>query len=84
MEIIKSKNYKDGLVRQEVRNFGALDYVDSSGKLVRFAPVQGVMITTDTDLDRLPNVYEAGTLAFTAGFTHLWQLGADGSWTAVE
>ncbi len=59
----------------------AIDYIDSSGKLVRCGRVwPDVMVRTENDLDLLAGIYLPGTLVFTAGHLQEWQLAADGSW----
>lgn len=60
---------------------GKIDYIDSSGRLIRFhGPEPDVMVRTESDLAILAGKYLPGTLAFTAGHLQEWQLAADGSW----
>lgn len=59
----------------------SIDYIDSSGKLVRCGRIwPDVMVRTEDDLDLLAGKYLPGTLVFTAGHLQEWQLAADGSW----
>lgn len=59
----------------------AIDYIDSSGKLIRCGRVwPDVMVRAENDLPRLNGIYLPGTLAFTAGHLQEWQLSADGAW----
>ena len=59
----------------------AIDYIDSSGKLVRCGRVwPDVMVRTENDLPILTGKYLPGTLVFTAGHLQEWQLAADGTW----
>ena len=59
----------------------SIDYIDSSGKLVRCGRIwPDVMVRTEDDLGLLSGKYLPGTLVFTAGHLQEWQLAADGSW----
>lgn len=77
-----SKSWKD-LIRAEVIDIGALDYIDADGDLVQKAPLKAVMVRTVADLGDLADLYEPGTFAFTAGFTAIWQLDTAGTWQEV-
>lgn len=61
---------------------GQLDYV-KDGTLHRGANAPSVMVTAEADLSQLPDVYPPGTIAYTAGFKAMWQLGADGTWESM-
>jgi hypothetical protein len=45
-------------------------------------PTPAVMVTAESDLANLPE-YPAGTIAFTAGFSAMWQLSAAGNWVSM-
>lgn len=59
-----------------VQDLGNIDYV-KNGKIYKNAQCVGVMITSSSDLALLDE-YGVGTLAFTAGFTSMWQKDIDG------
>lgn len=60
-----------------------IDYVDSDGKLVMNAQTRSVMVTAESDLADLPDIYAPGSVAFTADGAGKWQLGADGTWNSL-
>lgn len=66
----------------KLNKIGQLDYVQD-GALHRGANVPSVMVTAQADLAELPDVYPPGTIAYTAGFKAMWQLGADGVWVSM-
>ena len=41
-----------------------------------------VMVESESDLASL-SAYSPGTIAFTAGFTNMWQLNASGEWIVI-
>ena len=53
-----------------------------NGELVRGAAYGQVMVESSSDLADLTG-YPAGTIAYTAGFGSIWQLGTDGEWASV-
>lgn len=57
------------------------DYV-KNGELYENAPITAVMIESSSDLDSLEGL-QPGSVAYVAGFTSMWQLGADGEWAVV-
>ncbi len=57
------------------------DYV-KDGKLYENVPITAVMIESPSDLNSLEGFYP-GSIAYVAGFTSMWQLGADGEWAVV-
>lgn len=59
-----------------------IDYVDSDGDLHIHVKSPEVMITDKSDLANLTG-YEPSTIAFTAGYANIWQLGADGVWHII-
>ena len=60
-----------------------IDYVDSNGVLHRGTNAPSVQVRSAADLTNLPDIYAPGTIAYTAGFTRMWQLKANGSWEAL-
>lgn len=61
----------------------SMDYVNSSGKIVKCGQVwPDVMVRTSSDLTLLNN-YNPGTIAFTAGHLQEWQRAADGTWVEM-
>lgn len=60
---------------------GDIDYVQDT-KLVTGAMPSSIMISDESDLDELTE-YTPGSIAYTAGFGEMWQLGADGTWVAL-
>lgn len=65
-----------------VNTAGNLDYVQD-GRLYKNNPASSVMVTAETDLDSLLDGYPAGTVAYTAGFTSMWQKDASGEWVEL-
>ena len=61
---------------------GSTDYVDADGNIQRDKNQVSVLVRDETDLALLTD-YAVGTIAYTAGFADIWQLGADGEWTEV-
>lgn len=47
-------------------------------------PSCSVMVSSESDLANLPDTLPTGTIAFTAGFSSMWQLGLDGTWTEIQ
>ena len=58
------------------------DYIDSDGDVHIHVKSCEVMVTAKSDLDSLSG-YEPSSIAYTAGFKNIWQLGADGTWVAI-
>lgn len=57
-------------------------YVDD-GVLMVNAPLMLVQVESGSDLTNLTQC-KPGTIAFTAGFATIWQLGTSGTWAEVE
>ena len=68
----------DGPIREDT-GF-RVDYVDSDGILHIGSMAQKVLVTAQSDLSDLPNIYAPGTIASLADGTGMWVLAADGSW----
>ena len=62
----------------QVQSVGNLDYV-ANGKVIVNSGGKSVMIETENDLVLLGS-YEAGTIAYTAGFVKVWQKNSSGQW----
>ena len=80
MDVIENRDTKLNLFHR-IQTNGEGDYVNSDGDLVFGVNQRGVMVTAEADLANLPTeLYAPGSVAFTAGFKAMWQLGADGEW----
>ena len=65
----------------QVQSVGNLDYV-ANGKVIVNSGGKSVMIETENDLALLGS-YEAGTIAYTAGFLKVWQKNSSGQWIQI-
>lgn len=65
-----------------IHNAGNTDYI-KDGVVYKNAPMKTVMVEEYSDTSSLTG-YEPGTIAYTAGFTNMWQLSANGTWVAFE
>lgn len=61
---------------------GLMDYV-SGTTLHKQVPSDSVMVTAQTDLAKIKDNYNPGVVAYTAGFTNMWQLSAAGEWVSI-
>lgn len=61
---------------------GQTDYV-KNGELHTGGTAPSIMVSAETDLDNLPDIYPPGTVAYTAGFQDMWQLDTDGNWVSM-
>lgn len=77
----KKPNNETVYVADIVSDMGNMDYV-LNGEVIKDAPTKSVMVTAQSDLASLTG-YEAGTIAYTAGFANMWQLSAAGTWVEV-
>lgn len=68
--------------REQIGHVTNMDYV-KDGVLYGGAYVGVVMVESESDLDSLPDTYQPGSLAFTAGYQQMWQLAADGTWVEI-
>lgn len=62
----------------QVQPVGNLDYV-VNGKVITNSGSKSVLVETENDLALLGS-YEAGTIAYTAGFVKAWQKNSSGQW----
>lgn len=53
------------------------------GVLHRSDPPQAILVESQADLEHLGEV-PAGSIAYTAGYSSMWQLSAAGSWEAIQ
>ena len=60
---------------------GVTDYV-KGGELFKDSVVGSVMVESESDLENLTQ-YEAGSIAYTAGYGNVWQKDADGEWQSI-
>lgn len=79
--IIKHKRRGADPMIDVVTNESAQDVV-KDGEITRNVSVLTVLVESESDLDLLAE-YEAGTIAYTAGFTAMWQMDADGNWATI-
>lgn len=68
----------DGPIRED--SGFRVDYVDSNGILHIGSVAQKVLVTAQTDLANLPDIYAPGSIAYLADGTGMWVLGSDGTW----
>lgn len=54
----------------------------SDGVLYTDNPVRQVLVASEDDLDQLDE-YAPGTIAFTGGYTNIWQKTVGGGWIAI-
>lgn len=59
------------------------DYIGSDGKLYKNQQSEAVLVTAESDLSEIPDIYSPGTIAYTAGWTAAWQLSAAGTWVSM-
>lgn len=67
--------------KNKVSTAGVMDVLNGT-TLEKDVPCKSVLVTQESDLASLPD-YPAGTFAYTAGFEHMWQLNAAGSWVSI-
>ena len=82
MLIQKQKQGQAAHVVDAVQNVGMLDYIDSDGNIRTDEKQAAVMVRNQSDLASLIN-YDAGTIAYTAGFGSMWQKSAAGTWEEI-
>lgn len=73
---------KKKILAEVVNTNGNLDYI-KDGVIYKNAPTKVIMVTAQSDLADITDKYEAGTIAYTAGFENIWQLSAAGNWIEV-
>ena len=61
---------------------GLTDYV-ASDVLHKQVPTDSVMVGSSSDLANIKDNYSPGVVAYTAGFTNMWQLSAAGEWVSI-
>lgn len=66
---------------ETIRTSENINIVDGNDILIH-VPQTNIMVSGQSDLSKLAD-YPAGVLAFTAGYTQIWQKGIDGTWVEV-
>ncbi len=74
-------NESEGRAEDRVWTGTAQDVVTSAG-IRRGVPTTAVMVRSESDLSGLSG-YAPGTIAYMAGYTHMWQLSAGGDWISM-
>lgn len=64
-----------------VQEEGSTDYV-KDGKIYQNFAVKNVMVESQSDLSYLTD-YSPGTVAYTAGYEHIWQKSIDDEWVSI-
>ena len=71
--------------RLVIPNSSKIDYV-KDGKIYKDIyknrSSQSILISSEEDLNLLTS-YSPGTIAFTAGFSSMWQKNVDGNWETI-
>ncbi len=78
--VVKQPNKTDGIL-DIVSDLGNTDYV-KDGVIYKNSPVKSVLIGSQSDLSLLSS-YDPGTMAYTAGYTAMWQKDIDGTWKSI-
>lgn len=60
---------------------GTIDYV-RNGELFENVQATSIMVESSADLNSIEGLFP-GSIAYTKGFSHMWQLGADGQWATI-
>lgn len=81
MNLFSTKPDGSREVIDEVINIGEIDYV-KDGVIHRSRPLKAVMVKQQSVLAKLDS-YEPGTIAFTVGFSNVWQKDIDGTWVSI-
>lgn len=67
--------------RFPVQTTGELDYVQN-GNVYTKQSTKSILVASQNDL-ALQTGYPPGSIAHTAGFKAMWELGVDGTWTSL-
>lgn len=70
-----------GHSKAKVLTGGMVD-VFKDGMLTKDTPTSSILVSSQSDLANLEGI-TAGSIAFTAGFTNIWQLSPTGTWVEV-
>lgn len=81
MEVRNANPYGVNMIGRQ-QTSGETDFI-KDGVLNRGTNAPSVMVTSETDLADLTEIYTPGTVAYTAGFKAMWQLNAAGAWVAM-
>lgn len=60
-----------------------IDYI-KNGKIHADVTSNMVMVASKSEAESMLADYPPGTIAFTAGYTNMWQKKADGTWADFE
>jgi len=64
-----------------VQDEGSTDFV-KNGRIYKDYPAKSVMVASESDLSYLAN-YTPGTIAYTAGYEHIWQKSVTDEWVSI-
>lgn len=64
-----------------VQDEGSIDFV-KNGRIYKDYPAKNVMVGSESDLSNLTN-YTPGTIAYTAGYEHIWQKSVTDEWVSI-
>ena len=76
--LVKKQDEPKWVIADVVQDSGNTDYV-INGEIYENSPVKIILISDESELELLTN-YEPGAIAYTAGFTSMWQKAPDGTW----
>lgn len=76
--LVKKQNDPKWIIADVVQDSGNTDYV-VDGEVYENAPIKIILISSESELELLSK-YEPGSIAYTAGFTSMWQKAPDGTW----
>lgn len=60
-----------------------MDYIILSTTNQGSLSTYSVLVASESALSELPSDVPIGSIAYTAGFTHIWQKGLDENWTSI-
>lgn len=63
-------------------HMGNVEYV-TNGEVVSEEHAGCVMVSAEGDLANLPDIYGAGSIAYLAGYSKMWQKSAAGTWVEI-
>lgn len=78
---IVSNGTNDKVYVDVIQDDGSVDFV-KDGKLFKNYPGKSVMVADSSDLDYLTS-YTPGTIAYTAGYAHIWQKSTTNEWVSI-
>ena len=78
--MLKMKNNSE--IYDIIQSIGTTDYIDDNGDITTDVEISSIMVRSSSDLTSLSD-YKPGTIAYTAGFSSMWQKSADGTWSEI-